>query len=99
MSDIGLDFTGLFTALGIGAVCALLGTPLLWRLAHGLPRIRRAALSVLGALGLAGLAAAFATYSLRDRELAAFAIGTTVLLQLVALPVLLLLETRKPPKA
>jgi predicted permease len=96
MSSVGLDFTGLFTALGIGAVCALLGTPLLWRLGKGLPVVRRAVLAVLAALGLAGLAAAFASYSLRDRELAAFAIGFTILLQLVALPVLLLVERRAP---
>ncbi len=99
MSDIAIDFTGLFTALGIGAVCALLGTPLLWRLAAGLPTIRRGALAVLAALGLAGLAAAYATYALRDREVAAFTLGFTLLLQLVALPVLLLLERNKKTKA
>lgn len=98
MSDIRLDFTVLFVALGIGAACALLATPLMWRLAAGLPRLRRGALAVLAALGLAGLASAFATYTLRDRELAAFALGTTLLLQLVALPVLLLLNRRTAPK-
>ncbi|WP_270935647.1 hypothetical protein [Falsiroseomonas oryzae] len=98
MSDITLDFTGLFAALGIGAACALLGTPLMWRLAQGLPNIRRGTLAVLAALGLAGLAAAFLTYAFRDREIAAFTLGTTVLLQIVALPVLLILN-RKTPKA
>ncbi|WP_372618522.1 hypothetical protein [Falsiroseomonas sp.] len=98
MSDIALDFTPLFVALGIGAACALLGTPLMWNVAAGLPRMRRAVLAVLAALGLAGLAAAFATYSLRDREVAAFALGTTVLLQLIALPVLLILNRKNNPK-
>jgi hypothetical protein len=95
VSSVALGFAGLFTALGIGAVCALLGTPLLWRLAAGLPTIRRAALAVLAALGLAGLGSAFAAHSLRDGELTGFAVGTTILLQLVALPVLLLLERRR----
>lgn len=98
MSDIGLDFTGLFTAFGIGLVSALLGTTLFWRLGAGLPRMRRGVLAVLSALGLAGLAAAYATYALRDREVAAFTLGFTLLLQLGALPVLLLLD-RKNDKA
>lgn len=97
MSDIALDFTALFVALGIGAAAALLGTPLMWRLASGLAAWRRAILAVLGGLGLAGLAAAFATYALRDRELAAFALGTTLLLQMLALPVLILLNRKTPP--
>ena len=95
MSDIALDLTGLFVALAIGAAAALVGTPLMWRLANGLSAWRRAVLAALGALGLAGLASAFATYGLRDRELAAFALGTTLLLQLVALPVLILLQRRQ----
>jgi len=99
MSDIALDFTGLFAALAIGGGAALLGTPLAWRLATGLSLWRRAILAVLGGLGLAGLASAAATYSLRDRELAAFALGITVLLQLIALPVLLILNRQKTPKA
>jgi hypothetical protein len=98
MSSIALDFTALFVALSIDAAYALLTTPLMWHLTEGLPRLRRGTLAVLGALGLAGLASAFATYALRDRELAAVALGTTVLLQLVALPVLLILN-RKTPKA
>lgn len=98
MSDIAIDFTPLFVAIAIGAACALLGTPLMWRVASGLPTLRRATLAVLGALGLAGLAAAFATYSLRNREVAAFAIGITVMLQLLALPVLLLLNRKNNPK-
>lgn len=96
MSDINLDFTPLFVAVAIGVACALVGTPLLWRLASGLAAWRRAILAVLGALGLAGLASAVATWSLRDRELAAFALGFTLLLQCVALPVLLLLARRTP---
>jgi hypothetical protein len=95
MSDIGIDFTGLFLALAIGVLAALFGTPLMWRIADGLPNMRRGALAVLAALGLAGLAAAFATYMLRDREFAAFALGITVLLQLVALPVLLILQRKR----
>jgi hypothetical protein len=95
MSSVAIDFSGLFTAFGIGLVCATLGTMLLWKLAAGLPTIRRGTLAVLGALGLAGLAAAFATYSLRQGEIAAFALGFTILLQLVALPVLILIERRK----
>ena len=98
MSDIGLDVTGLIVALAIGVLCAMFGTPLMWRVGDGLPNMRRGALAVLAALGLAGLAAASATYMLRDRELAAFALGITVLLQLVALPVLLIFN-RKTPKA
>jgi hypothetical protein len=99
MSDIALDFTNLFIALAAGAACALLGTPLMWRIAKGLPAVRRATLAVLGALGLAGVIAAFATYTLRDREIAAFMVGVTLLLQLVALPVLLILNRQKTPKA
>ena len=95
MSDVGIDFTGLFIALAIGILCAMVGTPLMWRLAEGLPNMRRGALAVLAALGLAGLAAALATYMLRDRELAAFTLGITVLLQLVALPVLLIYQRQK----
>ena len=95
MSDVGLDFTGLFIAVAIGIVCALVGTPLMWRVADGLPNMRRGTLAILAGLGLAGLAAAFATYMLRDRELAAFALGITLLLQLVALPVLLLYQRNK----
>jgi hypothetical protein len=91
MSDIGLDFTALFVALAIGAAAALLATPMMWRFTQGLPRMRRAVLSMLSALGLAGLAAAVFTWTLRDRELAAFALGTTLLLQIVALPALLFL--------
>jgi hypothetical protein len=91
VSDIALDFTPLFSALGIGAAAALLATPLLWKLAEGLPRLRRLVLAMLAALGLAGMAAALATHWLRDREIAVFALLTTLLLQAVALPVLLLL--------
>jgi hypothetical protein len=94
MSDIALDFTGLFTAVAIAAVAALLGTPLLYRLARGLPAWRRGILAVLGALGVAGLVSAFAVYAMRDREVAAFALGLTILLQLVVLPILMIL-TRK----
>jgi hypothetical protein len=99
MSSIALDVTGLVVALSIGGAAALAGTPLMWRLAAGLATWRRATLAVLGALGLAALASAFATYWLRDRELAAFALGTTLLLQLVALPVLLILTRKTQPKA
>ena len=52
----------------------------------------------LGVLRLKISSTASATYMLRDRELAAFALGITVLLQLVALPVLLIFN-RKTPKA
>jgi hypothetical protein len=97
MSSISLDFTPIFVAFGGGAFCALLGTPLMWRIANGLPTIRRAVLAILAALGLAGVIAAFATYTMRDREIAAFMVGTTLLLQLVALPVLLIMN-RKTPK-
>jgi hypothetical protein len=94
MSSIGIDFTGLFIAFAIAAAAALLGTPALWRLSRGLPSFRRGVLSVLGALGIAGLASAFAVYALRDRELAAFALGLTVLLQILVLPVLLYLARK-----
>ena len=89
MSSIALDFSGLFIAFAIAAAAALVGTPLLWRLAGGLPTWRRGVLVVLGALGLAGLGAAFAVFHSHDRELAAFALGLTVLLQLLVLPVLI----------
>jgi hypothetical protein len=69
----------------------------MWRIAKGLPTVRPAALAILAALGLAGVIAAFATYTMRDREIAAFMVGTTLLLQLVALPVLLIMN-RKTPK-
>ena len=95
MSDIALDFTPLFTALGIGAAAALLATPVLWKLAEGLARWRRLALAMLAALGLAGIAAALATHWLRDREILEFALLTTLLLQALALPALLRL-TRSP---
>jgi hypothetical protein len=96
MSSIALDFTSLLIALAAGAACALLGTPLMWRIASGLPTIRRATLAILAALGLAGVIAAFATYILRDREIAAFMVGTTLLLQLLALPVLIILNRKNP---
>lgn len=95
MSSISFDFAGLVLALAIGALAALLATPMFWRLAEGLSRWRRGVLAVLSALGLAGLGAAFLVYAYRDRELAAFTLGTTLLLQLVALPVLLILSSRK----
>lgn len=94
MSDIGIDFTGLFTAFAIAAIAALVGTPALWRLSHGLPAWRRGVLAVLGALGVAGLGAAFAVYATQDREVAAFALGLTVLLQILVLPVLLFLARK-----
>ncbi len=89
MSSIAIDFTGLFSALAIGALAALLATPLFWRFTAGLSTFRRAILSVLSALGLSGLAAAILTYTLRDREIAALALGTTLMLQIVALPALI----------
>jgi drug/metabolite transporter (DMT)-like permease len=94
MSDISLDFTGVFIALGIGAFAALLATPLCWRLAAGLPRPRRAVLALLGGLGVAGLAAAYFSAARGDRELTAFAIGATLALQTPVLPVLLLLSRK-----
>ena len=98
MSSISIDFTGLYVAAGIALVAALFATPLLWRLARGLPALSRAAVALLGALGLAGVASVVCMYELRDHELPGFALAATVLLQLLVLPTLLLL-TRKTPKA
>jgi hypothetical protein len=95
MSDVHIDFTPLFVAAGIGAICALAGTPLLWRFGAGLAAWRRAVLALLGALGVAGLAAVYAGWVLRDRELAGFAMILTILLQCLVLPVLLLLNRKK----
>ena len=90
MSSISLNLTGLFSALALGAFAALVATPLFWRFTNGLSVFRRAILSPLAALGLAGLGATVLTYTLHDDEILAFTFGTTLLLQIVALPALIL---------
>ncbi len=89
MSDIALDFTGLFLAFGIAAVAGLVATPVLCRLAAPLPRLRRSVLALLSGQGLAGAAAAPAAILLRDREIPSFALTATLILQLLLLPFLL----------
>jgi hypothetical protein len=94
MSDISLNFTGLFVVVGVGLFAGLLATPFIWRFTWGLALWRRALLSLLAPLGLAGLGGAAATLYWHNTELAAWAVGTTLLAQLVALP-LLSIFTRK----
>ncbi len=95
MSDIGL--AGL-DALVHGAAIALLvllaGTPLLWSLARGLARPRRAVLTSLACLGASGLLSL--PFSLDDRTegTAAAALLASAILQGAALIVLLLLPSR-----
>ncbi len=94
MSDIGLSFTKLFIGLGIGAFAALVATPLLWRMAAGLARLRRLGFAALGALGLAGIAVAIMALEYRDPEMPAFTVVAALVLQGIVLPLILLLSRK-----
>lgn len=94
MNDIGGAFDRLFIGIGLGAVAALILTPLMWRLAAGLLRFRRLAFAALGALGLVGLAVAVVAFEYRDPEMPAFTMVSALIVQAVVLPVILLLSRK-----
>jgi hypothetical protein len=96
MSDISLDFTELFLGAGIALAVALLGTPLLWRMAVPLARRRRALLANLACLGLAGLIALPFSLQPTLEETAIFALLFSATMQGILLLTLLLIVPKRP---
>lgn len=84
----------LYNAAAIAMLALLIGTPLFWRLAVAMPRGGRVLLTSLACLGVTGLVALPFTLFGFHGETAMFALLFSLLLQLIAMPVLSLLARR-----
>jgi hypothetical protein len=90
------NFMPAFVVLGSTGVVAVLATPILWRALRQKTRAMRVLLTSLGCIGLAGLVgAAFEASNPSRYEMAAvFALISSLLLQLLILPLLVFLSRK-----